>query len=386
MRGLRRRAPELLVAVLILLLLASYVAYTRMVVNDLRREAARSSRMSARVFRALNDTSETENLQAIFDLARGISEQGVPMIVSDASGRPSWHANLPEIPGTVPANDPRVVAAQAKLDRQNPPVIEPGIGTVHFGHTRLVRWLQIIPALQAVVAAMLVALGFWLLRSRHVATRERLWAGMARESAHQLGTPLSSLAGWVELLSERDGDATTQRALGHMRLDLERLDRVAHRFERIGRETKQDRIDIRVIVDRVVDYFRPRVPTLANTIELEVVHEGSGPLEVQGDAVLAEWALEVLVKNAIDALAGRGGRLVISTAPIREGARVRVADDGPGVPRELRERIFEPGFSTKSKGWGIGLALAKRIAEENHGGRLTLLPTERGATFEIMFR
>jgi signal transduction histidine kinase len=386
MRRLRRRAPELLVAVLILLLLASYVAYTRMVVNDLRREAARSSRSSARVFRALADTSEGAGTQALIDLVRGISEQGVPMIVSDATGRPSWHANLPDIPANAPPNDPRVVAAQASLDRQNPPVIEPGVGTVHFGHTRLVRWLQIIPALQAVVAAMLVALGFWLLRSRHVATRERLWSGMARESAHQLGTPLSSLAGWVELLEERDGDATTQRALGQMRLDLERLDRVAHRFERIGRETKQDRIDIREIVDRVVEYFRPRVPTLANTIELEVVHEGGGPLEVKGDAVLVEWALEVLVKNAIDALAGRGGRVVVSTAPTNDGARVRVADDGPGVPRELRERIFEPGFSTKSKGWGIGLALAKRIAEESHGGRIALLPADRGATFEIMFR
>ncbi|HYD53928.1 MAG TPA: hypothetical protein VEA99_14925, partial [Gemmatimonadaceae bacterium] len=175
----RRRAPELLVAVLILLLLGSYVVYTRMVITDLRREAGRSSRIHARVFRALNDTSETAGTQALIDLARAISAQGVPLILSDTAGAPVWHANLPDVPESAPASDPRVLAAQRRLDRQNYPVTEPGIGTVHFGHTRLVRWLQIIPVLQAVIAAALIALGFWLLRARHVATRERLWAGMA---------------------------------------------------------------------------------------------------------------------------------------------------------------------------------------------------------------
>lgn len=384
----RRRAPELLVAVLILLLLGSYVAYTRMVVTDLRREASRSSRIHARVFRALNDTSETAGTQALIDLVRSISAQGVPMILSDTSGRPLFHANLPGVPDSVPAHDPRVHAAQRRLDRQNYPVTEPGIGTIHFGHTRLVRWLQIIPVLQAIVAAALVALGFWLLRARHVATRERLWAGMARESAHQLGTPLSSLGGWVELLDERaDGsDATMQRAVVQMRSDLERLDRVAHRFERIGRDPRREPVDVSDVVERVVAYFRPRLPRLANAVVLELVHEEQGALVVPGDPVLVEWALEVLIKNAIDALAGREGRITVTTAPVEGGACVRVADDGPGVPREIRERIFEPGFSTKSKGWGIGLALAKRIAEESHSGRLALVSTDRGATFEIIFR
>ena len=106
---------------------------------------------------------------------------------------------------------------------------------------------------------------------------------------------------------------------------------------------------------------------------------------VHGDAVLLEWAIEVLVKNAIDALAGRGGRMDMSaTRAARRRARVRVADDGPGVPRELRARIFEPGFRTKESGWGIGLSLARRIVEENHGGELLLTPSERGATFDII--
>jgi signal transduction histidine kinase len=383
---LRRGAPELLVGVLFLLLLASYVAYTRRVVQDLRREAERTSRNYARVYRALSDTTTGAETQALVELSRSITEQRVPLVVTDPSGRPVYFANLHELPDDVRIDDPRVAAVVPRLDRENPPIVEPGIQTVHFGNPPLVRWLRIIPAIQATVALLLVALGAWIVRERHDAVRERLWAGMARESAHQLGTPLSSLAGWLELLEERRGDPMLERAVSQMRADLERLDRVAHRFERIGRDPRREPVELSALVDRVVDYFRPRLPTLANTVTLDAAHETDGPLEVRGDAVLLEWALEVLVKNALDALAGRGGRVQLTTTRGADGARVRVSDDGPGVPRELRERIFEPGFSTKSTGWGIGLALAKRIAEESHDGRLELLPSDQGAAFEIILR
>jgi signal transduction histidine kinase len=171
-----------------------------------------------------------------------------------------------------------------------------------------------------------------------------------------------------------------------MAADLERLDRVAHRFERIGREPKSEPVDVRVLVDRVAAYFRARVPTLANTISIDVSHDGAPPT-VKGDPVLLEWAIEVLAKNAIDALAGRGGRIRMSTAPLPDGAvRIRVSDDGPGIPSSLRARVFEPGFSTKQSGWGIGLSLAQRIVEENHRGKLVLAAAEAGATFDLIIR
>ena len=169
-----------------------------------------------------------------------------------------------------------------------------------------------------------------------------------------------------------------------MRADLERLDRVARRFERIGRDPQLETVNIGDVVDRTARYFRARVPTLANTIIVEAVIAENLP-SVRGDAVLLEWAVEVLTKNAIDALAGRGGRVRLSAERARQGGvTIRVADDGPGIPRDLRGRVFEPGFSTKKGGWGIGLSLAKRIVEENHGGKLVLLPSEQGATFEIV--
>jgi signal transduction histidine kinase len=171
-----------------------------------------------------------------------------------------------------------------------------------------------------------------------------------------------------------------------MAVDLERLERVSHRFERIGRPPRKDRVDLGHLVARVGGYFQARVPTLAHKVTI-VASRGNDPIEIEGDEVLLEWALEVLVKNGLDALAGRGGRMYITTKRLDpDRVRVRVADDGPGVPRDLRARIFEPGFSTKESGWGIGLSLAKRIVEENHGGRLVLAPSEKGATFDVILQ
>lgn len=378
---MRRGAPELLVALVLTILLASYVVYTQRIVRELQQEARRSSLMYARVFRAQSDTSEGTGTQALFDLSKSIVAQGVPLIVSDSAGRPTAYANLP---ADIAADEALVRDYVRQLDRQNAPLVDSLVGQIHYGNTPLVRWLRIIPALQAATALLLVLAGVWIVRARGNAERERVLAGMARESAHQLGTPLSSLAGWIELLEERPHDANTALALSHMRVDLERLDRVAHRFERIGRERRRDQVDLHLLVDRITRYFRARVPTLAHQVAIDVAARVE-PVTVVGDAVLLEWALEVLVKNSVDALAGRGGRIGVSAHRRQHGgASITVTDDGPGIARELRGRIFEPGFSTKQSGWGIGLALARRIVEENHGGTLRLLPTDRGATFEII--
>ena len=379
---MRRGAPEVIVGILLVVLLSSYVVYTRRVVRDLRLEAQRSSRVYARVLRAQTDTSADAGTEALFDLTTSIIAQGVPIVVTDVSGRPTYHANLP-LDST---QDEQVQLRRFvhELDQQNAPVTDSLVGKIHFGNTPLVKWLRIIPALQALTAFVLLLAGIYIVRTRGNAERERVWAGMARESAHQLGTPLSSLAGWIELLEDRAPDDGTRKAVGYMRADLERLDRVARRFERIGREPRRDSVDAGELVERIAAYFRARVPKLANAVRIDVEPHPT-PVDVHGDPVLLEWALEVLVKNSIDALAGRGGTIRLGAQPRpKGGARLRVADDGPGIPRELRGRIFEPGFSTKTSGWGIGLSLARRIVEESHGGELQLAAADRGATFEII--
>ncbi|MEP6856971.1 MAG: HAMP domain-containing sensor histidine kinase [Gemmatimonadales bacterium] len=377
---MRRLAPVTLITIGVLALLTWYVIYTRGVVRELRREASRVGLMYARVYNGLTDPNPDAANAALLDLSRSIRESGVPMILTDEQGKPTDIANLP-FTASVSAKETRDYVIE--LDRQNAPIVEPGVGAVHYGNTPLVRGLILIPVLQSILIGMVLLAGAYALRTRGRADREQIWAGMARESAHQLGTPLSSIGGWIELLQESEPDAMTAAALDHMEADLERLKRVAHRFERIGRPPRQESVDLAGLVDRVAAYFRARVPTLAQRVTVTSSHQGD--LVIQGDAVLLEWALESLAKNAIDALAGRDGRVEISAEPLPEGrVRVRVSDDGPGVPREIRNQIFDPGFSTKEKGWGIGLSLARRIVRDNHGGDLVLVPSEHGATFDMV--
>jgi signal transduction histidine kinase len=377
---MRRLAPVTLVTIGVLALLVWYVIYTRGVVRELRQEASRVGLMYARVYNGLSDPSPDAPTAALLDLSRHIRESGVPMILTDEQGKPTDTAN---IPFTASMGSKELRNYIAELDRQNVPMVEPGVGTVHFGNTTLVRGLILIPLLQSILIGAVLLAGAYALRTRGRADREQIWAGMARESAHQLGTPLSSISGWIELLRETEPEATTVAAIDHMEADLERLERVAHRFERIGRPPRQEAVDLGALVDRVAAYFRARVPTLAQRVTVSSSHQGE--LIIQGDAVLLEWALESLAKNAIDALAGRDGKVEISAEALPEGrVRVRVSDNGPGVPREIRQQIFDPGFSTKEKGWGIGLSLARRIVRDSHGGELVLVPTERGATFDMV--
>ena len=186
-----RRGALILLAFAVMILLGSYVVYSRRVVRQLQAEASRSGQMYAQIYRALSDTAGDPN-SALFDLARHIRDSGIPLILTDAAGRPTAVANLPF---TAEPDDPRVRDWIARLDRENPPIVEQGIGTVHFGDTPLVRGLRIIPGLQAFLLLLLLLVGFYALRVRGRAEREQVWAGMARESAHQLGTPLSSLDG-----------------------------------------------------------------------------------------------------------------------------------------------------------------------------------------------
>jgi signal transduction histidine kinase len=377
---MKRNLPIIVLGVGLLSLLGAFVWYTQDVATNLRAEAREAAAIYEQAFRAMSDTSGGgQYLLAMTDIVSSIRKMRVPVVVTDGSGRPTIVMN---IPGDLSVNDPRVAEVVKELDRQNPPANVDGGGQIHFGNTPLINGMRVIPALLVGVLAVMILTGLAMLLARSRAERESVFAGMARESAHQLGTPLSSLQGWIELLRDRE-DPMVVRAVPHMESDVERLERVAHRFERIGRPPKRESVDLGAVAQGVVDYFAVRVPTLAKRVTLSV-ERAEGPLVLQGDRVLLEWAVESLVKNAVDALADQGGTIVVAVAPRVGGAvSIRVADDGPGVPRELRRKIFSAGFSTKERGWGIGLALTRRIVEVNHNGRLALLPSDRGAVFEI---
>jgi signal transduction histidine kinase len=297
--------------------------------------------------------------------------------------------NLPfEADIDTPAGQRELREYARRLDLSHAAVGDSTAQQVHFGDTPEVTRLRWVPALQLGGLLLTVLVGFFIVGAQRRAESERAWTAMARELAHQLGTPISSLQGWLEVLrlppEDRPGDvgeAEVAEALGE---DLVRLERISRRFELIGREPELQALSLERVIRELERYLQTRLPRLGQGVNLTVDVPDDLP-HIKGNDVLLAWALENVVKNALDALAGRGGQIEIEARAGEPGWVVlRVRDTGPGVPLEVRDRIFDPGVTTKSGGWGVGLALSRRIVEGVHGGRIVLLDGRAGgATFQI---
>ncbi|HEX7242387.1 MAG TPA: HAMP domain-containing sensor histidine kinase [Longimicrobiaceae bacterium] len=366
-----------------------YLVYTEVLVREMRRDAVVHSRIYIRILSGLNDPADDAAEQTLLKLSSEVQRLRIPLVVTDAEGIPAWAMNLP-FPAD-PANPddlPRIRAYARDLAGSNPPIVEPGLGTIYFGDPPTVRRLRWIPWLQVGAMTGLLVAAAWMVRHNWRTERERIWAAMARESAHQMATPLSSLSGWVEILrlpaEEREDMASLPAVAAEMEADLERLGKVAHRFEWIGRPVRREPVDLDALLRGLERYVRVRLPKFGRGVDIQVeVAPGTPP--VLGNAVLLEWALENLVKNALDALAGTGGTILVRAEEhTYRRVALRVSDDGPGVAPSVRKRIFDPGVTTKKGGWGVGLSLTRRIAQDVHGGRLFLAPSERGATFVML--
>lgn len=375
----RRAGPAALIGAA-LLFGALSVADAWLVAQHFQDDARSTSRLFGRVFAGLSDPHPDAATGALLDLATQVDALHLPMAVTDPAGRVTQVANPPP---SIAGDSTALLAWVKTLDQVNAPIVQPGIGTVHYGAVPIARRVGVLALLQAGVLVCLVGL-IWLANATQVgAARDRLWVAMARESAHQLGTPLMSLTGWIDYLRENPGTAGGE-LVEHLAADTERLQRVAKRFERIGRPARREPVGLGAAAERVVGYFRPRLPTLAAPVQLVLHAIGPGPV-IDGDPVLVEWAIEALVKNAIDALSGRGGRIDVRVEAVGKTGRVLVEDDGPGVSPQIRPHMFEPGRTTKQGGWGLGLALARRIVEQQHAGRVTYHPGTPGSRFVLDF-
>jgi signal transduction histidine kinase len=373
-RRVKGAGPEISLA-LILVLSAVSVWQAWNLARHLRDDARETSQIYGRIIAALREPEIEGDL--LLQLANGIDSTGIPVVITDPEGKAVAGANLP-FGDSVDIDDPRIIAYIAELDRLNPPITGQDFGQIHFGSIPVGQRLRWIALFQLAVLVVTITVGIWAYRAAVDRNRDRLWVAVARESAHQLGTPLMSAGAWIERLQE--GDDRSREIGRHLAADLERLQRVAQRFERIGRPARADRVGLGALAEKVAAYFEPRLPQLANQVAIHVDAPSAGPT-IAGDPVLLEWALEALVRNSIDALSGRGGHINVSVGAADTTAFLTVADDGPGISPEVRERLFQPGTSTKKGGWGIGLALSRRIIEDVHGGSLELRPSPLGAIF-----
>lgn len=351
--------------------------------THLRAEARDQTAIFGNIIAAVTEPSLEIQMDRLIRIVNQIKETGLPLVLTDSTGRVTHCENLPIEPNPCDLRNPNlgnpeIIAVARELGQSNPPVVSPDGARIYFGSTQAARQLTLLALLQLAVLAVAVSTGVWGYRAAAHLHRDRLWVAMARESAHQLGTPLMSVAAWIERL--RDAQPDTLKIAKYLRADLDRLERVAQRFERIGRSARQERVGMGSLVARVATYFEPRLPRHANKIALSVNAPSAGPM-VSGDPVLLEWAVEALIRNSIDALSGRGGRIDAGVRRHGDTVTLTVEDDGPGIGIEVRDTLFEPGVTTKSGGWGIGLALASRIIEDVHGGHLRFESLEKGARF-----
>jgi signal transduction histidine kinase len=289
-----------------------------------------------------------------------------------------------------------VLAETRTMDRRHPPVpmFTPGTDTpllyLHYGPTPLVEELRLIPIVTIIVAALFGIVGLLMLRSLKRAEQGFIWAGMAKETAHQMGTPLSSLMGWMEVLKDEARVGETEAAVPRdlyeeivkeIGRDADRLHRVAARFSQIGSRPRLERASIEPVVRSTVDYFRRRFP---RDVELNLEIEPGLP-EVAMNQELIGWVLENLIKNSLNAADKGAGRVGVRVRPLpaKKGVAVSVRDNGRGVDAGMERQIFRPGVSTRQRGWGLGLPLSRRIVEEYHRGRLDLTWSEPGAGAEF---
>jgi signal transduction histidine kinase len=326
----------------------------------------------------------------------------IPAIVTDSeTGLPSSWRNLgldSTFIGLSSEDSLRLERAlrkvQVEMDQTYAPIpIEitfPGITDlslrqqVHYGESPLIGELRMYPFLQLGFVALFIVVGYLGFSYVRKSEQSSLWVGMAKEAAHQLGTPISSLMGWIELLrmDQVEQDRRLQ-AVAEMDKDVERLRRVAGRFSDIGSLPKLETVSIEEVLTNTVEYMRRRTPQFGGRIELrtEIAHDLRAPL----NAELFEWVVENLLKNAMDALEGRGGEIIARGSRTGESIQIDISDTGKGIDRREWKNVFRPGYSTKKRGWGLGLSLAKRIVEDYHGGSLVLLQSRVGfgTTFRI---
>jgi signal transduction histidine kinase len=297
-------------------------------------------------------------------------------------GAPEWVRMLQErIAGFDQTRDP--------IPLRRPDLDEP-VGWMHYGDSRLSRELLFVPAIEAALVFVFMATVLFAFRFMKRSEQRSIWVGMAKETAHQMGTPLTSLNGWLALLGDesalvREGGPDREQVLTEIEHDVERLGKVSDRFSQIGSRPRRRPGRVDHLVERTCQYFRQRAPHLGKRVD--IVSEISECPEIPVSAQLLDWAVENLIKNALDAVDKDRGVVRVSCRhdPAQHEIEILVTDNGRGMGKAAQQRVFDPGFSTKARGWGMGLALVRRIVEEYHRGRVDLVRSVEGegTTFRI---
>jgi anti-sigma regulatory factor (Ser/Thr protein kinase) len=380
--------------------------YTYSLVRSFERQTDTLTRVFANFCAAATiPATQDEEIRYIFNEV--VKDINFPIVITDIRGVPYTWKNIGEDlnPEDVTYEDftstnpvsPRpgiiadVMSIVEGMDKHHRPVtmVDPStgrlIGTVHYGRPAITRGLTWLPLGGAILLALFFFMGYVGIRSLMEGERRSIWVGMAKETAHQLGTPLSSLMGWLQHLKEHCADQRMRETVREMEKDILRLSKISSRFGKVGSQPRLDYEDVVEIVRSAVDYQKRRLPSFGKGVEIRE-HFGNIP-RTAVNADLLEWAIENLLKNALDAIDKPKGIVEVRTTylPRQSMISIEVEDNGRGMDSTAAAKIFEPGYSTRRGGWGLGLPLSRRVVEEYHRGLLKLLRTSpgRGSLFVI---
>ena len=355
--------------------------YTQGIVNELRKDNGEIVKLYAEIIaQTISDENDT-NLDFVFDEI--IQKAQFPIIYSNNKKDPVYSKNI----NTDKSNLRKI---QSTMDEQNEAIplryTNPQtneiilIGYLHYGDSSQIEKLKWLPFIEIGAITLFILLGFISFSIIRNSEKRNIWVGMARETAHQLGTPISSLMGWLEWMKNKPNDQ--EKIIDDISLDLERLQQVSDRFSKMGSETKIEEVHLSNIVDNIVLYFNRRIPSMGKSIIIE--NQLESDLKIRANGILISWAIENVVKNAIDALDNEG-IISLKSKFEKKSIIIVIEDSGKGISRKNWKNIFRPGFSTKEQGWGLGLSLTSRIINEIHGGSIYVSQSKlgQGSTIEI---
>lgn len=376
-----RQVKILLVSAAIVIAAAS-LAISHFLVADLENEEKNRMAVWAEAMRTLNNADENTDLNLVLKV---INENNtIPVVVLDSQGKAQVFRNV-TLSGA-DFNDSLKNAAllgknflrkgrhiKIMLNQKNNEYIQ-----VCYDESLMLKRLAAYPLVQLGIVLIFVVVAIFALLSSKKAEQNKVWVGLSKETAHQLGTPISSLMAWIEILKETYPD---DDLIPEMNKDVKRLQLIADRFSKIGSLPEPVPSSLNEVLDHVIDYMDRRTSKSIQMIKVFPQHD----IIVKINASLFEWVIENLSKNAVDAMGGKVGRITLRVEETDKCAVIEVSDTGKGIKRKDLNNVFRPGFTTKERGWGLGLSLAKRIVEEYHNGKIWVKSSEvgKGTTFRI---
>ncbi len=365
---------------------AMFLYFSSSLIADLEVQERQRMEIWAGATRELAASTLADTPGTDIDFLLSIIRQNttIPVLLTDSEGnildQRNFSLPVPDDPGD--ARNSAYLEAKLRSMRDSGRRIEiniaPGVTQyLYYEDSTLLRRMSVFPYIQLLVMLAFIAVVYFAVLSTKKAEQNKVWVGLSKETAHQLGTPISSLMAWMELLPDMGVDPDT---LAEMNKDVNRLSTIASRFSKIGSEPKMERACINTVVRNATDYMNTRIsPRISLSFR-----DDTAPTEVMACTPLLEWVIENLIKNAVDAMEGHGS-IDVEMLDSAGSAVIEVSDTGKGIARKNFKNVFNPGFTTKSRGWGLGLTLAKRIVEQYHRGRIYVARSTVGAgtTFRI---